>query len=267
MIPGRGLGRLPRAHDADVPVVHAQAEWIESPIPDAIDYAHGMPGNLGYLLNDDLGDCTAAAFYHARQVWTFHRDGRMEEERWLDALVLYAKCAHYRVNRPQTDNGAVEQHVLKYVVDVGAPIENCTTIDRVRGFAEVRKDDIDGVKRTIYNFGVAYIGFKMPEYIYRRPTLPKEWEFDPRATRIEGGHAVVLTGYDGGGAMFISWGARYKMSWAFFDRYVDEVYALIDDAWTGSERARDQKVMLPSGAALAGMRAALDPTLWYTRET
>jgi len=41
----------------------------------------------------------------------------------------------------------------------------------------------------------------------------------------------VLAGYDPDGATVISWGALYKMTWAFFNQFVDEAYAIADPDW------------------------------------
>ena len=40
---------------------------------------------------------------------------------------------------------------------------------------------------------------------------------------------MVLAGYDANGARVISWGQYYTMTWAFFAKYVDEVYAIADN--------------------------------------
>jgi hypothetical protein len=45
---------------------------------------------------------------------------------------------------------------------------------------------------------------------------------------------VVLPGYDQDTLDVISWGRFYKMTWTFFGKYVDEVYAIADPAWITS---------------------------------
>jgi len=44
----------------------------------------------------------------------------------------------------------------------------------------------------------------------------------------------VLAGYDANGARVISWGQYYTMTWAFFAKWVDEVYAIADQDWIES---------------------------------
>jgi hypothetical protein len=88
------------------------------------------------------------------------------------------------------------------------------------------------VKRAIVNCGVAYIGFNVPAYIMPANEPPLSvWDVEPRNTQIVGGHAVVLAGYTAAGARVISWGQYYTMTWGFFAKYVDEVYAIADSEW------------------------------------
>jgi hypothetical protein len=63
---------------------------------------------------------------------------------------------------------------------------------------------------------------------------PAIWTVDPSNNKIIGGHAVVLPGYDADGAIVISWGQLYKMTWQFFSTYVDEVYGIADTDWVAS---------------------------------
>jgi len=57
------------------------------------------------------------------------------------------------------------------------------------------------------------------------------WDVDPSNPPSLGGHAVILPGYDDSGLNVISWGHFYKMTWPFFAKYVDEVYAIADNTW------------------------------------
>ena len=80
---------------------------------------------------------------------------------------------------------------------------------------------------------MAYIGFNVPQYIMPPDEEPlKVWDVNPKADNtVGGGHAVVLAGYDANGARLISWGQYYTMTWAFFEKFVDEAYAIADAGW------------------------------------
>jgi hypothetical protein len=79
----------------------------------------------------------------------------------------------------------------------------------------------------------------------------KIWSVAPGNPPIVGGHAVALPGYDADGAIVISWGALYKMTWQFFSTYVDEVYDIADVSWSRSTFASGHKLSLPGGLSEA----------------
>lgn len=42
------------------------------------------------------------------------------------------------------------------------------------------------------------------------------WDVQPGQPQILGGRAVIVAGYDADGLTVISWGALYRMTWAFW---------------------------------------------------
>lgn len=230
------LGRTKRTFDPRVPCLSALlAGKAPPPPPLSVDYTDKMPADFGMMLNDSLGDCTCAAYYHARQVWTFHNGGEVTEPD-LDVELLYEQACGYNPAVGGEGPGGNEQSVLTYLQQTGAPLgPNGQQRDKILGFVEVDPRNLDDVKRTIYNSGVAYIGFNVPANIMPQGQEPPQvWSVDPSNPQILGGHAVVLPGYDANGAIVISWGSIYKMTWEFFSKYVDEVYAITDAAWVHS---------------------------------
>jgi hypothetical protein len=93
----------------------------------------------------------------------------------------------------------------------------------------------------------------VPQYIVPAPPAvsPQIWDVQSSNAAIVGGHAVVLAGYDNAGARVISWGQYYTMTWAFFAKYVDEVYAIADQSWIES------KGMSPGGLSLTELEAQM----------
>jgi hypothetical protein len=191
-----------------------------------VNYLQGMPANLGAMKNLDVGCCTSAAYYHARQVWSFNANPPIDTQPDPEVVALYEATGGYVPGNPSTDQGAIEQDVLSYLLNTGAPLANGSRA-KLAAFFEVDTRNIDDVKRVIAACGVAYIGAEIPASIMAG-TPPKLWDATARETDIAGGHAVVLAGYDADTATFISWGDQYRMSWNWFSLYVDEVYALID---------------------------------------
>ena len=62
---------------------------------------------------------------------------------------------------------------------------------------------------------------------------------------------MALPGYDEEGAIVISWGQLYKMTWPFFSKFVDEVYAIADSEWIGAGGKT------PAGMSLAQLEAQM----------
>jgi hypothetical protein len=192
-----------------------------------------MPANLGMMLNNKLGDCTCAAFYHAIQVWSFNASGTLVTQPDPDVEALYIDACGYNPKAGGEGPGGNEQSVLTYILKTGAPIgPTGAGRQKITAFVEVDPREVDDVKRAIHNCGVAYIGFNVPQSIdpSTKPP-PSVWVYDPKLAKSVGGHAVVLAGYDAAGARVISWGTYYTMTWEFFAHFVDEVYAIADTEW------------------------------------
>jgi len=208
------------------------------------------------MLNDTLGDCTCAAFYHALQVWTFNT-GTMDTEPNADVEKLYELACGYRPSEGGEGPGGNEQHVLTYLLKHGAPTgPEGQTRHKIAAFVEVDPRNTADVERSIYNCGVNYIGFNVPQYIVpTNGTPPAVWDVEHTHTNIVGGHAVVLAGYDANGARLISWGNYYTMTWAFFAKYVDESYAIADASWITS------KGTSPAGLTLAELEQQMKALL------
>jgi len=215
------------------------------PPPAWVNWTAGMPPNLGAMLNDQLGDCTCAAWGHAVQVWTSHT-GSMLTLPESDIEDLYEGACGYVPGQPKTDQGGIEQNVLSYLVNKGIAGH------RLSAFVEVDPRNLDDVRRAIDWCGVAYIGFNVPGFLMNGLTTPNsDWDTQPGPDSIEGGHAVILAGYDSARFTVISWGNLYTMTTRFFSRYVDEVYALADSEWVGT------RGLTPLGLTLAQLEAQM----------
>jgi hypothetical protein len=231
------LGRHPRKFNPRVPHVSAllsQKAVFLPPIPAAVDYTVGMPASLGMFLNDQLGDCTIAGGYHAIQVWTFNSNPPMDTEPDQNVEIVYCQADGYVPGDPSTDNGGNEQDVLTYWMNQGFPIlpslgSTGTAANKLTAFLEIDVRNTDNIKRMIADCGVVYIGFNVPKALM--DNITPVWDLFQDDGGIEGGHCVILAGYDSTTVTLVSWGQVYKMTWAFFSKYVDEAYALVDSDW------------------------------------
>lgn len=228
------LGRRPRTFRPEVPHWSALRMMAKplAPIPAKKSWLAGMPPDFGMMLNDQLGDCTCAAIYHARQVWSFNGQGTEDTEPDAEVLATYEQACGYVPGDPSTDHGGVEQDVLGYWSNTGIPLADGTR-DKLLAWIEIDPRNLDDVRRAIYECGLVYIGFNVPAYLMSG-AVPALWDVDPTADNsIVGGHAIVLPGYSVASASFdlVSWGAAYRMTEEFFAAFVDEAYALGDQQW------------------------------------
>lgn len=223
------LGRRPRLFSSRV--MHLSSIFAArdiAPPPPSVDWTKGI-SNFGMLCNDEIGDCTAAGYYHQRQIWTANT-GTEDSQPAAEAVALYSATGGYVVGDVSTDQGASEQTVLNYLLNTGAPLADGSTA-KLSAFFEVDPRNLDDIKTVINECGGCYIGFDVPSGIDESPGAT--WDVQPD-TEIEGGHCVVLVGYDSDKKIFtlISWGALYYMTENFFTQYADEAYALIDPTWS-----------------------------------
>jgi hypothetical protein len=219
------LGRQPRTYNPSIPHMSALMAGRQlAPAPIECDYTKGMPDDLGFMLNDQLGDCTCAAYFHARQIWSYNATGTEITNSDSDVLGLYEKACAYDPSNPTTDQGGNEQDVLTYLLNTGAP--DCS---KILAFVEVDPRNMDDVKRAIYENGCAYIGINLPQSALSADNTVA-WDVIPNDT-IAGGHAVILVGYDLDGFDLISWGKRYRCTNAFMAQYCEESYAIADPLW------------------------------------
>lgn len=199
------------------------------PIPPEENYLSGQ-SQWGAFLNDQLGDCTCAAVYHALQILSRQTSTEIPVAD-TDVLGLYEAACGYRPGDPSTDNGGIEQTVLQYWKTTGAPLNGSR--NKLYGFFEVDPRNTDDIQRSVWECGALYIGFEVPEYLMQ--DLKSEWDYRPgqEGAGLVGGHAVVVGGYSQSAGTYdlISWGSVFKMSQTFWTEFVDEAYALISTDW------------------------------------
>jgi hypothetical protein len=238
------LGKRPARHDTRT---LQMANYLELPeIPAARDWTTKAAANWGMMLNDTLGDCTCAATGHLTQAWTSNAGAK--EITFPDQAILkaYEAVGGYQPGKPETDRGAVELDVLRYWRKTGI---GGTKID---AFVALEPKNHLHVRAAVELFGGAYIGVALPVSAQRQAvwSVPPGGPTGTGAPGSWGGHAVVIEAYDQHGLTCITWGQKKKMTWAFWDAYCDEAYALLSELWAGKKPA-------PSGFNLSALQADL----------
>src|SRR6185437_12602416 len=192
------LGRRARVRRVGVPHLSSILAGRElPPLPPSVNYSRAIASQpLGAMLNNQLGCCTCAAVYHSLQVWTANANPPMQTEPDSNVMMLYIEACGYNPHAPlvngenPTDQGGIEQDVLTYLLNRGAPVGQGGR-HKIDAFVEVDPRHLDDVKRTIADCGVAYIGFNVPSFLMNGLTAPNsDWDVQPGTADIVGGHAV-----------------------------------------------------------------------------
>ncbi len=208
-----------------------------------------MPENLGFMLNDHLGDCPIAGLHHGRQILSFNTTG--DEITDPDAAVLadYERICRYVDGDPSTDNGGVLQDVLTQAVQTGITTDG--GYHRLLGFYEIDPRNLHDICRAIAESGFAYIGIAIPD-AWSDAVPGGVWDATEPGHE---GHCVLLTGYELGPDHLpvsfdvSSWGLPFTMTREGFVATCDEAYALVDPGWTKATG------LTPAGLSLAQIEA------------
>jgi hypothetical protein len=249
----RKLGRLPAQHDARTLRLE---KYIGTALPDPPQltaWSRKATSPWGMMANDRIGDCTCAGAGHAVQSWTANRG---VEQTIADAAIVtaYSAVSGYDPRTGANDNGAVMLDVLKYWRKTGIGGH------KINAYAAIQPSNHRLVAQAAYLFGGLYAGVALPLAAEKQLdagqpwTVPSRgrigWDYQPGSW---GGHAIYLPDYSvPAGLTCVTWGALQGMSWAWWDAYCDECYAILplNDWVTGTKPA-------PNGFDLATLQADL----------
>lgn len=217
------------------------------PAPLAADWSHGIT-DFGEMLNARLGICTIAGCGHSVQVWSANTSAEITVP---DSAILaaYEKWDGYDPNDPSTDQGGNELDVLK------AWRRDGLDGHKLLAFADPTVSNLEEIRQTIHLFGGVYIGVALPVTAQTQDV----WDVAPgylsgtnpnAEANSWGGHCVYVPAYDPDGFTCITWGAKKKMTNAFWSAYVDEAHGLLGADWFKADEA-------PSGFDLAQLQMDL----------
>lgn len=210
-------------------------------IPKSYRYAKDIK-QWGMMNNDTIGCCTIAAAGHAQMEWT---DDNGSLFRPTDGQIIeaYSAITGYDPKTGENDNGAVLLDVLNYWRKDGIAGHN------IEAYASIEPSNHTQVKQGIYLFGGAYVGVALPisaqtQSIWRvvsgSGSKPNSW----------GGHCLFVVGFSVSYISFISWGKLMKMTWGFWNKYVDESFAVLSTDFISKSTA-------PNGFNLLQLQADL----------
>lgn len=222
------LGKKHARFDSRVPRLARYLDEDMPAAPEIVDYSSKL-SVIGMMANDSLGDCTCAAIGHAIQVWTSQATSEVTVPD-ADIISLYERFG-YNPSNPSSDQGAVINDVLTSILS--NPLDG----HGIDAFASIDIANLSELKTAIYLFGGVDIGLELPASSQSQDI----WDVPPGGPVGSGepgswgGHSVWIFGYNTAGPRCVTWGALKQMTWAFFNAYCDEAWALQSKDWRGAE--------------------------------
>ena len=198
--------------------------------------------------NDAVGDCTCAGVGHMVNQLTFYGTGTEVLPAEASVIDMYSAITGYTPADPNSDTGAYCQDVLKYWRTTG--LEG----HKIVAYASLDVSNLNEIKQAIALFGTVYVGLNFPNTAMDQFNNGQPWDVVPGA-RIEGGHCVIVGAYGSGKLGLVTWGAETQMTEAFWKKYVDEAWVVLDA--DGLKKAGAYFAGAPSFYALGQQFAAL----------
>jgi hypothetical protein len=180
----------------------------------------------GVLANDRWGCCVFAGAAHETLLWN-REAGRNVPFNDTAVLADYSAVTGFDPRDPSTDQGTNMRQAMLYRKATGVRDQSGA---RHRLLAFVAIDSIDELKRSIYLFGAAAVGFAFPASAMDQFNEGAPWDVVSGST-IDGGHYVPVVAYDSGPDLFycVTWGRLQPVTPRFLARYMDEAFAPLSE--------------------------------------
>ena len=199
--------------------------------PATVDYSGFVPNDV--LGNDQYGDCVYAADGHITVQQTFFGQGAAYVVSEQQALAAYSQMAGFNPADPNTDQGDTLQNGLDYMRKYGFGGH------KIAAFAALDINNMDDIKLAVAEFGAVDLALDFPASAMQQFNAGKPWDVVSNDGGIEGGHCVLLVGYTDAYLYVATWGKIQKVSYAFFNKYFVEAWALISEDWVNAATGKD----------------------------
>jgi hypothetical protein len=231
------LGRKP--NDPSKPRIKlADHLRIVNPPPASVNW-DGVPF-WGLLGNDRYGDCVFAGNGHLVELLTAYGQGIETDVTEAEALAEYSRVTGFKPDDPSTDQGAAVQDGLSDLRTNGlAGI-------KLAAFAEIDVTNLNEIKSALAELGGLSAGVNLPAIAQQQFGAGQPWDVVPDDGGIEGGHCIILAGYDTDFLYFITWGQVQKATYTWWAKYGEEIWAVVSKDWVSPKGADPEGLNLAS---------------------
>jgi hypothetical protein len=179
-----------------------------------------LPIHTYMYANDRYGDCVIAGRAHMTLRFECLEENKVINITDADVISAY----FYESNG--NDSGLVMLDSLNHWREEGWFAANNPY--NIYAFAQVNPSHISDIQYSIYLLRGVYVGLALPNSA-KNQTVWDVTSGPDSNNGSWGGHCVYVNAYNEVGPICVTWGRKQQMSWAFFVRYSDEVYAVIDN--------------------------------------
>ena len=249
------LGRLP--NDPSKPRIKFGAHLRAAAPPSSADW-EAVPA-WGMLANDRVGDCTCAGDGHIAEILSFYGQGIETVVTDAEALAAYEAVGGYNPNagppgENPTDRGARVQDALSYLRTTGMAGV------KIDAFAEVDVSNVSEIQSACAELGPLSAGVNLPVIAQQQFADGQPWDVVADDGGIEGGHCIVLCGYDQEYLYFCTWGQVQKATYEWFAKYGEEIWAVVSADWVSAQGSDPDGVNLATlGAEFAELTGEPSP--------
>lgn len=182
---------------------------------------HGAWGMLG---NDQYGDCAWAGPAHETMIFTQIGAGKHAPFTTECVLADYSAVTGFNPNDPNTDVGSNMGDVMDYRRTTGVG-DATGARHKIELAVRIPLYDWDTFIRCVHTFGVVAMGFEVAQSAETQFGNGQPWD-DVGDRNILGGHYVPVVGSLASDkeASCITWGARQRLTRAFWEAYADELW-------------------------------------------
>ncbi|HTV15661.1 MAG TPA: hypothetical protein VME68_13160 [Acidobacteriaceae bacterium] len=221
------LGRVQSVADPRTLQLRNYVDIATLPVPPAQEMLETTPV-WPMLANDKFNCCTSAAAGHMIHHWTAaNQHGVFLTDQ---DIIL----AHAQLTGDHLMECVSMLDALKYWRKQGIGGH------QIHSFVSGGKSNAADLRCMIHLFGSGYVGLDLPPFATAGD--PQGWPAIawaiPAAATAEAlkpnpqmGHCVAVIGYDEQNLYAVTWGQLKTMSWEFFERYSEEVFAVLSTDW------------------------------------